>query len=190
MNRISLVIVLAFLIIPESGAQWEEPPSLRDRMFFGGNFGLSFGNTTSIIVSPITGVYITPRLAGGIGVRYEYFRNSYPGTVHYDTHIYGGSVFGRYMIIKNMGEAIGFGGIGTGLFVQSEYEMLSLESKWFDLTNPSPDGRFLLHSVLVGGGLYQPIGSRSGILITVLWNLNESHNSIYSNPIIRFGFNF
>lgn len=188
--KILTILTLFCLAFPASGAGWEDPPSFRDRLFFGGNFGLSFGDVTSIIVSPIAGFYITPRLAGGLGVRYEYYKSNYPGHVPYDTHIYGGSVFSRYMIIKNMGEAIGFGGWGTGVFLQGEYEALSLERQHFDLSGSNPDGRFYLHSVLVGGGIYQPIGQRSGFLITVLWNLNESVNSIYSNPVIRVGFTF
>ena len=77
-----------------------------------------------------------------------------------------------------------------GLFLHGEYEMLSLESQYFDLANPVPGERFYLHSIMVGGGVYMPMGSRSGFLLTVLWNLNESYNSIYGNPIIRIGFNF
>jgi hypothetical protein len=191
LHRFLTALALACcLVLPVSASGWEEPPSLRDRLFFGGNFGLSFGNTTSIIVSPIAGYRITPRLAGGVGIRYEYFKSNYPGFVPYDTHIYGGSVFSRYMIIQNIGEAIGFGGLGTGVFIQGEYELLNLESQYFDHSNTNPQGRFNLHSILVGGGIYQPIGQRSGFMITVLWNLNESYNSIYSNPVIRLGFTF
>jgi len=188
--RIGLGSLLIFQMMPNSAAGWEDPPSFRDRIFFGGNFGLTFGNTTSIIVAPLAGYRITPRLAGGLGIRYEYYKSNYPGFVPYDTHIYGGSVFGRYMIIKNISEAVGLGGFNSGIFLQTEYEILSLESEYFDLSNPSASGRFNLHSVLVGGGIYQPIGRRSGVMISVLWNLNESYNSIYANPIIRFGFNF
>jgi len=189
-HRILLIGLLACFIVPDSGAQWEDPPSFRDRLFFGGNFGLSFGNTTSIVVSPLAGLRITPRLDGGLGLRYEYFKYNYPGYVPFETHIFGGSIFSRYMVIKDISEAIGLGGLNSGLFLQGEYEMLSLESEHFDLSNSYPGERFSLHSVLVGGGFYMPMGQRSGFLFTVLWNLNESYNSIYSNPIIRFGFNF
>ncbi len=185
-----LAALLACLLITVSKAQREEEPSLRDRMFFGGNFGLTFGNATSIIVSPLAGFYITPRLAGGVGFRYEYYKSKYPGYVPFETHIFGGSVFSRYTVINNLSEAVGLGGMNMGLFLQTEYEMLSLEREYFDHTNPAAGGRFNLHSILVGGGIYQPIGQRSGFLITVLWNLNETYNSIYSNPVIRIGFNF
>jgi hypothetical protein len=187
-KKIILLTVAFILGLQFVAGQKEEPVPFRDRIFFGGNFGLTFGNTTSVIVSPLAGYHITPRLSAGLGIRYEYFKSNYPGYVPYDTHIFGGSVFSRFMVIQNMGEAIGLGGFNSGIFLQGEYEMLSLESEYFDQTKPSP--RFNLHSVLVGGGIYQPIGRRSGLLLTVLWNLNESYNSIYANPIIRIGFNF
>ena len=189
-QRVLITALMALLMIPESAAQWEEPPSLRDRIFFGGNFGLSFGNTTSIVISPIAGYRITPRLSSGLGIRYEYFKYNYPGYVAYYTHIFGGSVFSRYMIINSIADAVGLGGLNTGVFLQGEYEMLTLEREYFDLANPHSHGRFNLHSVLVGGGIFQPIGRRSGLMISVLWNLNESYNTIYANPIFRFGFTF
>jgi hypothetical protein len=191
LQRVFTIGVAVLLFGQVSASPWDdEPPSLRDRLYFGGNFGLSFGNQTSIVISPIAGYYITPRLSAGLGFRYEYFKFNYPGFVPYDTHIFGGSVFSRYTVIKSIGEVVGLGGMNTGLFIQGEYEMLSLESQYFDLTNPSPGERFNLHSMLVGGGIYQPIGRRSGFLLTVLWNLNDSYNSIYSNPIVRIGFTF
>ena len=190
-QRFLVVLVLGCLILPASGAEEEEDePGLKDRLFFGGNFGFSFGSTTSIIVSPLAGIYITPRLSSGLGIRYEYYKSNYPGIVAFDTHIYGGSVFTRYMIFKNMAETFGVGELGTGMFLQGEYEVLSLESRYFDHSYTDPGDRFLLHSVLAGGGIYQPIGKRAGLLLTVLWNLNESYRSIYSNPIIRLGFTF
>ena len=92
--------------------------------------------------------------------------------------------------IKDLSEAIGLG-LNFGLFGHAEYEILSLESRYFEIGAP-PDavGRFNLHSVLIGGGIYQPIGRRAGFLIMVLWNLNETASSPYSNPIFRIGFNF
>ncbi len=188
-HRFLIVIVLGCLMLPASGAEEEEKPSLRDRLFFGGNVGFSFGNTTSIILSPLAGIYITPRLSGGLGIRYEYYKSNL-SYFPFDTHIYGGSVFSRYTIFKDLSEAVGVGGLGTSMFIQAEYELLSLESQYFDRSYSNPGDRFFLHSILAGGGIFQPVGKRSGVLITVLWNLNESYNSIYSNPIIRLGFTF
>ncbi|KPL12221.1 MAG: hypothetical protein AMS26_18430 [Bacteroides sp. SM23_62] len=186
--------MIIFTVLVLSGgliqAQWEEKPPLRDRIFFGGNFGLQFGTVTNIEISPLAGIYLTPRLAMGPGIRYEYYKSNYPGFVPYETHIYGGTVFARYMVIKNMGEAVGLG-LNFGLFGHSEYEILSLESRYFEIgAPPDAEGRFNLHSVLLGGGIYQPIGRRAGFLIMILWNLNETASSPYSNPIFRIGFNF
>lgn len=184
---IVLILVLSCSLLK---AQWEEKPPLRERLFFGGNFGLQFGTVTNIEISPLAGIYLTPRLAVGPGIRYEYFKSNYPGYVPYETHIYGGTVFARYMAIKDLSEAIGLG-LNFGLFGHAEYEILSLESKYFKIgAPPDADGRFNLHSVLIGGGIFQPIGRRGGFLIMVLWNLNETASSPYSNPIFRIGFNF
>ncbi len=190
-ERLGILIVLLLVL---SGsllkAQWEEKPPLRERIFFGGNFGLQFGTVTNIEISPLAGIYLTPRLAVGPGIRYEYFKSNYPGYVPYETHIYGGTVFARYMAIKDLSEAIGLG-LNFGLFGHTEYEILSLESKYFEIgAPPDADGRFNLHSVLIGGGIFQPIGRRGGFLIMVLWNLNETASSPYSNPVFRIGFNF
>jgi hypothetical protein len=177
------------LFVATLHAQPDEEEELRpiDRLFFGGNFSLMFGYITNIEISPLVGYYITPRLAAGTGIRFEYYKDKgyyYP----FQTTIYGGSVFSRYIIIKNLGEGINMG-LNTGIFSQVEYEILSLEKEYFEPPY-SEDGRFLVHSVLVGGGIIQPIGRRSAFLVTVLYNLNESVRSPYSNPIIRVGFTF
>lgn len=185
-------VLIAAMAAPIYGDEdWkDEPPPFRERVFFGGNFGFTFGNATSIIISPLAGYHITPRLAGGLGLRYEYLKYNYPGVLTFDTHIYGGSAFARYMLIDDMAKDIGIGPEKGGLFAQAEYEPLSVENWYHDPANPVSDERIILHSVLVGGGIYQPIGRRTGLLISVLWNLNESYNSIYSNPVIRLGITF
>ena len=184
---------LLFLLISFSlsinllSAQEQEDLRPIDRIFFGGNFGMQFGTITDIEISPLVGYHITPRLSAGVGTRFEYFKDKglyYP----FETTIFGGSVFSRFVIIQNLGEGLNLG-INTGVFTQAEYEMLSLEREYFE-PFPTGTGRFLVHSVLVGGGLIQPIGRRSALLISVLYNLNESARSPYSNPIIRIGFNF
>ena len=82
-----LIVLLLVLSCSLLKAQWEEKPPLRERLFFGGNFGLQFGTVTNIEISPLAGIYLTPRLAVGPGIRYEYFKSNYPGYVHYETHI-------------------------------------------------------------------------------------------------------
>lgn len=191
-NILKIVFLLFLVNVPVIiFAQREEEEEIRpiDRIFFGGNFGMQFGTITSIEVSPIVGYYITPKLSAGAGIRFEYFKDKgYYATYAYETTIYGGDIFTRYIIISNLGEGLNLG-LNTGIFIQAEYEALSLEKMYFDPPYTEP-GRFIVHSVLVGGGIIQPIGSRSAFLLSVLYNLNESARSPYSNPIIRVGFTF
>jgi len=174
-------------------AQVEEDELLtfRDKIFFGGNFGLQFGTVTNIEISPIVGYNVSPKFAAGLGLRYEFIKsssNAY-GYQPYETNIYGGSVFTRYMLFQNLGEQLNLG-IANSLFTHAEYEFLSLEKRYFEYPPSREQGRFLAHSVLVGGGLFQPMGRRGGFLMMLLWNLNETASSPYSNPIIRIGFIF
>ncbi|KPK86371.1 MAG: hypothetical protein AMS27_05195 [Bacteroides sp. SM23_62_1] len=178
-------LLLASALFAQPGEDEELSP--KDRFFFGGNFSLMFGYITNVEVSPLVGYYIAPRLAAGAGVRFEFYKDKgyyYP----YQTTIYGGNIFTRYLLIKNLGEGMIIG-LNTGIFAQVEYELLSLEKEYFEPPY-TEDGRFLDHAVLVGGGITQPVGRRSAFLITVLYNLNEGIRSPYSNPIIRVGFVF
>ena len=185
------LILLGMFTTSIIASEFQDELTLKDRLFFGGNFGLQLGTVTNIEVSPIIGYKVTPRLSGGIGIRYEYYKDSrnIPGYIPFETNILGGSLFSRYILIQNIEEVIGLG-LNASILVQAEYELLSLEKQYFEVPSTLDDGRFPLHSVLFGGGLYQPVGRRSGLVLMVLWNLNQTASSPYSNPIIRLGFNF
>ena len=161
----------------------EKEVTWRDRLYFGGNVGLSFGDITIIEVAPLVGYRITPRWSSGIGFEYEYYRTSRYIYGNFSTSIYGGSVFTEYNIWRD------FITKGISLIVHTEYEALSLDQKYFQDPN-LPHGRFILNSVLVGGGIRQHLGGRASINILVLWNLNQTQYSPYENPTIRFNFNF
>jgi hypothetical protein len=79
-------------------------------------------------------------------------------------------------------------GANTGIFLQVENDLLSLESSvWKD---PLMTGRFFVNTVLAGGGISQQIGRRASLNFMVLWALNDSGYGIYSNPEIRVSFTF
>jgi hypothetical protein len=44
-----------------------------------------------------------------------------------------------------------------------------------------------INSLFVGGGYRQPISNRVAMDLLILFNLNDSYNSPYSNPIFRLG---
>jgi len=194
-QKIILLLCLIGLASNLVFSQDLEPPrqvkkqQQRNKLFFGGDFSLQFGSITDLEIGPLVGYRILPRLSVATGVKYEFYADSRFNPV-IKTNIYGLRTFARYLIIPEIGKLIPLN-INLGIYVHSEYEGLSLDREWFDNTSSSTvPGRFWLSSILVGGGLRQPIGPRSSINFSILYNLNETANSIYSNPLFRIGFIF
>ena len=189
---ILLTFLLSFNILSLSA---QENFSFRDRLFFGGNFGLMAGNSfTDIEISPHVGYYITSRWAAALGFTYEYYNSKFhffdPLTgrfERYETHIWGGRLFTNYVIVNNMNDWIPLG-FNFRIFTHAEYELLSYEKGFFKY---GEEGRKMINSFLAGGGLRFPMGRRSSMNLTILWNLNSDLNEIYGNrPILRIGYNF
>jgi hypothetical protein len=163
--------------------QREEPPPLKERLFAGGNFGLQFGTITDIQVSPVIGLWVLPRLAVAAGPDFRFYK-------FYDerTTIYGGKAYLQFLIIQNLNSLIPIG-LNTGIFVHLEDELMSLETSfWKD--PPYTSNRFLINTVLAGGGISQQIGRRSSMNIMLLWALTDQVYEIYGTPEIRVSFNF
>lgn len=166
----------------------DAPLSLRDRLFFGGNFGLQFGSITRVELSPLVGYRITPRFSSGIGITYIYHKEE-TFFSDFETNIYGGRVFSRYELIRDFNKFIPLGFNG-GLFAQAEYEPLNIESRIFHPFGHEAD-RYWYHGVFAGGGLNLPLGGRASVNFMVLYDLNHSSLSPYTEPyVIRFGINF
>jgi hypothetical protein len=188
-SKILLAGLLIFVLIIASPSVLfgqkvrEAPPPLRERIFFGGNFGLQFGSITDIQVAPIVGLWVLPRVSIAGGPEFRYYKDYY-----YKTNIYGGKVYTEFVLMKDLNSLVPIG-IHTGIFFHLEDEFLNLESA---LWKNSPDlkGRFYLNTVLAGGGISQQIGARSSMNFTLLWCINPSIYTIYSNPEIRISFNF
>lgn len=128
-----------------------------------GGFGLNFGQVTIVNLSPVLAYRFSEKIHGGAGINYTYYSSV---AEKYSTNIYGGSVFARFFILEN-------------LFAHTELEKLYLRTSdryKRDLTN-----------IYVGGGYNQRLGGNAFANILVLYNLNQSPYSPYSNPIIRAG---
>jgi hypothetical protein len=150
-----------------------EKPSFRDRLFFGGNVGLSLGDITYIELSPLVGYSITNRASVGLGVTYQYLEFRRTGV---SSSVYGGRLFSRYALLPNV-------------FANAEYEALNLE-----FLRPS-DAKVLrawVPAFLVGGGYFQRFGRRGGATLMILYNLlHDPIRSPYpSEVILRAGFVF
>ena len=168
--------------VPETNRQEENPP-LRQRLFFGGSFGLQFGTVTNIEVAPLAGVWLLPRLAVGAGPSFQYYRDPLGRT-----SIYGGRALLQMTLVKDLNNIIPIGW-NSGIFVQGEYEALSLERSFFT-TAPENSGRMYYGSFLAGAGISQPTGKKSSMNITFLWSITGNEYGLYDTPEIRFEFYF
>ena len=183
MRNILVLSILLFFVSSNLSAQNRDKIPFSERIYFGGGFGLIFGDITNIEVSPHVGYKITEDASVGVQLQYQFLNADYyyyGAHFKYQTTIYGAGPFARYML-------------GDRYFLMSELEFLSLEKKYFDVMNFYEDdnGRFVYTSVLVGGGIFQQTGDRSGVYMALLYNINDSSNSPYSSPLIfRMGFSF
>lgn len=145
------------------------------KIFFGGGIGASFGSVTAVSVSPFIGYKLFEKTNIGTGIKYQYYKNEL-----YDvsTSLYGGSVFVEQFLTNS-------------IFLHGEYELLSLETKYFDELELYQDQeRFLHHGILVGAGYRHQMSNAGYLFILGMVNLNQTANSPYSMPIIKIGFSF
>lgn len=160
----------------------EKPKApLNDRIFISPDIGLQFGTVTVINISPKAGYRITEKLAAGLGLTYIYLNDKRYKSIGYtnESNIYGGSIFAQYQLIEQ-------------LRAYTEYEALSLEtydSNIFNATGKIVTRREFVPSLLAGGGYSQSMGGNSSLVLMILYNLLDGPKSIYSNPVIRVGFN-
>lgn len=161
------------LIAPETPAAPEkEKIPFKDRLFLGGNLGLQFGSQTYIDVSPLLGYRVNDKLSVGVGATYIYYRLK-EANYSYSSSIYGGRMFARYFLYENF-------------FAQFEPELLNMEVY---NTNSNEYYRKNIFSPFIGGGYIQKFSEYSGIYIMLLYNINDTPDSPYQNPVIRIGFN-
>ncbi len=161
----------------------EDKPAFKDRIYFGGGFSATFGNITSVYVSPAVGYMITKGLSGGVGITYQYYRDDRGGTT-IDSNSYGYRFFLRqnlYFIPK------------LPLFAYGEFENLNFEAWQY---NPSTDEWYVDRDwyprTMLGLGIFAPLGRKGGFYFTVLYDVMYSGStSAYNSPwVYRLGFSF
>ncbi len=147
--------------------------SFKERFFYGGSFGLQFGRSSLVDISPIVGFKLTPRLGIGVGASYKYYRikDYFAINEHLKINVAGGSLFARYFLFDD-------------IFVHVEYEKLIYKSS---IGNSGYNVQSYT-SYLAGGGYRQWFSEKISMNMLLLWNLNDTPDSPYTNPIIRMGF--
>ncbi|MDR2908084.1 MAG: hypothetical protein LBU91_08875 [Bacteroidales bacterium] len=145
----------------------------KENLRFGGSFGASFGAITSIDVSPSVGYQFYPRFQAGLGLTYNYYAtDSYAG--RFSMNIYGVSPYAEFMIIKRF------------LLLRAEYGLMNYNTNFSTIDVK----REWVPYPLVGAGIFLPMGQTGGISALIMWNLNETDKTLYTNPILRIGFSF
>jgi hypothetical protein len=196
------LLFLSSIIAPAQQSEKHKSSDFWHRVSVGGYIGLQVGSVTGIVVSPDASIRIVDQLYGGVGFTYQYYwyKNYYtdynihpPQYLNYSTSVYGGRIFFRYYLRSLFDNFLG------NIFAHTEYEYLYYIRPYkFD-----PNGNILdpylnrfslgkdiveINSLFVGGGYEQPVGGRAYIDIMILFNLNDTYNSPYSNPVFRIGF--
>jgi hypothetical protein len=179
----SIILLLSVFYSSFSQNPRQEIPPLRERIFFGGSFGMQFGTLTNIQVAPVMGLWVLPRLSIAAGPNFTYYK-------YYDdeTTMYGGKFYTQFVLLQDLNNVIPVG-LHMGIFLHLEDEILNLESAYWQ-TPPYSSERFTVNTLLFGGGISQQLGRRSFMNFMVLWALQDTGYAIYDNPEIRISFNF
>jgi len=152
----------------------EKPVPFKDRLWFGGGIGLSFGTITAVQLDPVVGIYLDrPRkLSVGVGPSYSYFRDTRYAPP-YEQSNYGYRVFGRYRVIEQA-------------FLHGEFLHVNTEP-FYNFSDRT--GRIWVPHLLLGAGYVQPVGGNSSFYIQVLFEVLQDPNSIYfaTGPIFSGG---
>ena len=152
---------------PKPQAAWKQ------KIFFGGGVGASFGDVDYVEVSPMIGYRLTPRIHTGVGVFYRWKNDDRYG-VSVDTHDWGGSLFGQLQLFR-------------GFFAHAEYEYVDYEYQTLTGTSSQSDTNTL-------AGLGFSRGGRAGVYGLALYNFSYDENDpteAYDSPwVYRVGVSF
>ncbi len=193
----SLIIVFSIAamyscspVFAQEPQEQEEPQKEKgfdpSRLFFGGNFGLSFGDYTFINVSPQAGYRFNQWLAAGTGVNFIFssYKYRYTNGQEYYREEYGYAglnIFGRVYPIQF-------------IFLQAQPEYNYSWGKRKYSNPPAPDdklgGKFV-PSLLLGAGAAIPTGARGALIVSAQYDVIQNVRSPYGdNVFISIGFNF
>jgi hypothetical protein len=199
------LIQLMFLCCTLHSSAQDQPQARKsdfwNRISLGGNVGFQFGSVTSIIVAPEAMLRVVDQFYVGVGFTYQYshYKDYYFNThdtsyMNFSMNVYGGRIFLRYYLSSLFDNFLG------NIFLHTEYEYLTYTRPY--QYNPvsgyiydpyynayTPGNEIIeVNSLFIGGGYKQPIGGKAYIDLMILYNLNDSYSSPYSNPLFRLGF--
>jgi hypothetical protein len=184
-GRLLLTGLIAILLSASTFGQTTivEKPSLKDRLFFGGNIALQVGSATSIEILPVAGFWLLPRIAVAAGPGFRFYNSQ-----NQHTSIYSFRTYVQFVPIRDIDRLVPIGA-HTSIVLQFEDEAMSLDSQYWHNVDLEPK-RFWINSIMAGPGISQQMGRKSSLNILVLWALNDTGYELYGNPVVRIGINF
>jgi hypothetical protein len=188
--RKTFSLLVLTLFTATAMAQYQAAPTQTggdegQRLFFGGNFGLSFGNSTFVNVSPIVGYKINDYFSAGGGVNFIYSsfttRDGAGNKLYTDSYGTAGlGIFGRVYPVKF-------------LFAQARPEMNYVWGKIKYYGSAPSEMKYpgkWVPSLLLGGGVALPAG-RGALLLSLQYDVVQDARSPYgTKPFVSVGFNF
>ena len=186
MKKLLLFIFLSFVAcgLRAQYLETEPPPSPVQRIFYGGDLDLAFGTVTQISLSPQVGYRITNRFSAGVGIDYMFVYSEF---YNFKGSIFGGNVFASFTVIKSIGDLIPFFRTDMGILIYGQFSYTNMGKFYTVLSAEEP---MWIASPMLGLGFQVPIGRRSYMVLSVMYNFNESMYSIYSNPVVKVSYQF
>ena len=152
----------------------------KDRLYFGGAFGFSFGTVVFLDLSPdVIYEIIEDRMQIGVGVSYQYTNyksdiyQQYPGGNKF--HSYGARLYDRVFVWDN-------------LFVQLEYQMVNTEYLYNDGISGYIRSRGTFNTMFGGAGYNFAMGRNSFMTMIMSFNLNTNDYYPVRRPYFNLGF--
>jgi hypothetical protein len=183
MMMAALLLAVAPMMAQEKDTANAKKGFQKENIFFGGNFGLTFGDYTFINISPQVGYRFNNYLAAGFGVNAQYAsikeRDFFGNAARKVSQgVAGLNVFGRVYPIRQL-----------MLQIQPEANYIFGKQTFY---NPREEYRIdaeIVPSLLGGAGVVLPSG-KSAFIIAVYYDLLRDERSPYgSKPFISFGYN-
>lgn len=144
-------------------------PPFQPHFFFGGGVGLGFGDVSWVSAEPLFGYRISPQVAVGTSLLYQWQNDDRYGTSVSTTN-YGARALVQYFPVPVF-------------FLQAEYEYLDYEYVLSDFSTV----RSNQSSYLAGAGISQPMGNRAFFFVSALYNFSYKSDDLtypYSSPWI------
>ena len=158
---------------PPPESEEKPAPTMKDRFFFGGGVGATFGSVDYIEIAPLFGLKIVPRVELGFQPFYRWTNDGrYSPSVEYTD--YGARIFSRFRIVSNF-------------FLEADYQFTSYEY----LNDYGGTTRASNNAFLAGAGYTMPVGRNVGLYFSALYDFSYNDNDpygAYDSPVqLQFG---